>query len=56
MINAIATNVNEVSLLNTSGPNSYPIASFTHLLLAKSSHLDLRTNPDLDQTKTKALF
>ncbi|MGC2570394.1 MAG: hypothetical protein WA364_02700 [Candidatus Nitrosopolaris sp.] len=41
----------KVSLLNSLGANTYPIASFTYLLL----HKDLSTNPDLDQTKAKAL-
>jgi phosphate transport system permease protein/phosphate transport system substrate-binding protein len=41
----------KVSLLNSPGSNSYPIASFTYLLLYK----DLSTNPTLDQTKAKAL-
>jgi phosphate transport system substrate-binding protein len=41
----------KVSLLNAPGSNTYPIASFTYLLLPK----DLSTNPSLDQTKAKAL-
>ena len=41
----------KVSLLNSPGSNTYPIASFTYLLLPK----DLSTNPSLDQTKAKAL-
>ncbi|MGA9151179.1 MAG: phosphate ABC transporter substrate-binding protein PstS [Candidatus Nitrosopolaris sp.] len=41
----------KVSLLNAPGPQSYPIASFTYLLLFK----DLGTNPGIDQTKAKAL-
>lgn len=41
----------KVSLLNSPGANSYPIASFTYLLLYK----DLSTNPSVDQTKAKAL-
>jgi phosphate transport system permease protein/phosphate transport system substrate-binding protein len=41
----------KVSLLNSPGPNSYPIASFTYMLLPN----DLSTNPRLDQTKAKAL-
>jgi phosphate ABC transporter phosphate-binding protein len=41
----------KVSLLNSTGANSYPIASFTYLLLYK----DLSTNPSVDQTKGKAL-
>ena len=42
----------KVSLLNSTGANSYPIASFTYLLLPK----DMSTNPSLDQTKAKALI
>jgi len=41
----------KVSLLNSPGPTTYPIATFTYLLLPK----DLNTNPSLDQTKAKAL-
>jgi phosphate transport system substrate-binding protein len=41
----------KVSLLNSPGSNTYPIASFTYLLLPK----DLSTSPRLDQTKAKAL-
>src|SRR5262249_53172546 len=41
----------KVSLLNSTGANSYPIASFTYLLIPK----DLSTNPNVDQTKAKAL-
>jgi len=41
----------KVLLLNSPGPNSYPIASFTYLLLPK----DISTHPSLDQTKAKAL-
>jgi phosphate transport system substrate-binding protein len=41
----------KVSLLNSPGSNTYPIASFTYLLLPK----DMSTNPNLDQTKAKAL-
>ncbi len=41
----------KVCLLNSPGPSSYRIASFTYLLL----HKDLSTNPSLDQTKAKAL-
>jgi len=41
----------KVSLLNSPGSNTYPIATFTYLLLNK----DLSTNPRLDQTKAKAL-
>jgi phosphate transport system substrate-binding protein len=41
----------KVSLLNSPGSNTYPIATFTYLLLYK----DLSTNPRLDQTKAKAL-
>jgi phosphate transport system substrate-binding protein len=41
----------KVSLLNSPGSSTYPIATFTYLLLYK----DLSTNPSLDQTKAKAL-
>ncbi|MFZ0511118.1 MAG: phosphate ABC transporter substrate-binding protein PstS [Candidatus Nitrosopolaris sp.] len=41
----------KVQMLNSPGANTYPIATFTYLLLPK----DLSTNPDLDQTKAKAL-
>jgi phosphate transport system permease protein/phosphate transport system substrate-binding protein len=41
----------KVSLLNSPGSNTYPIASFTYLLLPK----DLSTYPSLDQRKAKAL-
>jgi phosphate transport system substrate-binding protein len=41
----------KVSLLNSPGSNTYPIASFTYLLIPK----DLSTNPSLDQTKAKVL-
>ncbi|HYV52309.1 MAG TPA: hypothetical protein VE971_03355 [Candidatus Eisenbacteria bacterium] len=41
----------KVSLLNSPGPTTYPIASFTYLLL----HKDLSINPNLDPTKAKAL-
>ena len=41
----------KVSLLNAPGPNSYPVASFTYLLLYK----DLSTNPSIDQAKAKAM-
>jgi phosphate transport system substrate-binding protein len=41
----------KVSMLNSPGPTTYPIATFTYLLLPK----DLSTNPNLDQTKAKAL-
>ena len=41
----------KVSLSNSPGPTTYPIASFTYLLL----HKDLSTNPSLDQAKAKAL-
>src|SRR5262249_8243994 len=41
----------KVSLLNSPGPTTYPIATFTYLLLPK----DLNTNPRLDETKAKAL-
>jgi ABC-type phosphate transport system substrate-binding protein len=41
----------KVSMLNSPGSATYPIASFTYLLLPK----DMSTNPTLDQTKAKAL-
>lgn len=41
----------DVSLVNAAGANSYPIASFSYLLLYK----EMSTNPKLDQAKTKAL-
>jgi len=41
----------KVSLLNSPGSNTYPIVSFTYLLIPK----DLSINPSLDQTKAKAL-
>jgi phosphate transport system substrate-binding protein len=41
----------KVHMLNSPGSNTYPIATFTYLLLPK----DLSTNPSLDQTKAKAL-
>ncbi len=40
-----------VQLLNSPGPKSYPIATFTYLLLYK----DMSTNPGLDPAKAKAL-
>ena len=40
-----------VSLVNAPGANSYPIASFSYLLLYK----ELSTDPNLDQAKAKAL-
>ena len=40
-----------VSLVNAPGADSYPIASFSYLLLNK----ELSTNPNLDQAKAKAL-
>ncbi|MGB7953671.1 MAG: phosphate ABC transporter substrate-binding protein PstS [Candidatus Nitrosopolaris sp.] len=54
--NAVATlpagdqSWSRVSLLNAPGPNSYPVASFTYLLL----HKELSTNPSIDQAKAKA--
>jgi phosphate ABC transporter phosphate-binding protein len=59
VINAVATKSlpagdkswSKVSLLNAPGSQSYPIGSFTYLLL----HKDLSTNPNLDQAKAKAL-
>ncbi len=41
----------KVHMLNSPGSNTYPIATFTYLLLPK----DLSTTPSLDQTKAKAL-
>ena len=41
----------DVSLVNAPGADSYPIASFSYLLLNK----ELSTNPNLDQDKAKAL-
>lgn len=41
----------KVQMLNSPGSNTYPVASFTYLLLPK----DMSTNPSLDQTKAKAL-
>jgi phosphate transport system permease protein/phosphate transport system substrate-binding protein len=40
-----------VSVVNTPGVNSYPVASFSYLLLFK----ELSTNPSIDETKAKAL-
>ena len=40
-----------MTLVNAPGNNSYPIASFSYLLLNK----ELSTNPNLDQAKAKAL-
>jgi phosphate transport system permease protein/phosphate transport system substrate-binding protein len=40
-----------VSLVNAPGADSYPIASFSYLLLYK----DLSTDPNLDQAKAKAV-
>jgi phosphate transport system permease protein/phosphate transport system substrate-binding protein len=40
-----------VSLVNAPGPDSYPIASFSYLLLYK----ELSTDPNLDQAKAKAV-
>jgi phosphate transport system substrate-binding protein len=40
-----------VSVVNAPGSNSYPVASFSYLLLFK----DLSTNPSIDQTKAKDL-
>lgn len=42
----------DVSLVNAAGPDSYPIASFSYLLL----HKEMSTNPNLDQAKSKALI
>jgi phosphate transport system permease protein/phosphate transport system substrate-binding protein len=41
----------KVEMLNSPGTNTYPIASFTYLLLYK----DLSANPAIDQTKAKSL-
>ena len=41
----------KVSLLKATGPKSYPIASFSYLLLFK----DMSAIPSMDQTKAKAL-
>jgi phosphate transport system permease protein/phosphate transport system substrate-binding protein len=41
----------DVTLVNAAGADSYPIASFSYLLLDK----ELSTNPNLDQAKAKAL-
>jgi phosphate transport system substrate-binding protein len=40
-----------VSAVNAPGSNSYPVASFSYLLLFK----DLSTNPSIDQSKAKVL-
>jgi len=40
-----------VTLVNAAGPNSYPLASLTYLLLYK----EMSTDPNLDQAKAKAL-
>jgi len=40
-----------VTLVNAAGPNSYPIASLSYLLLYK----EMSTDPNLDQAKAKAL-
>jgi phosphate transport system substrate-binding protein len=40
-----------VSLIDASGANSYPVVSFSYLLLYK----DLSTNPSIDQSKAKAI-
>jgi phosphate transport system substrate-binding protein len=39
-----------VEMLNSPGPNAYPIASFTYLL-----YKDVSNNPNVDQTKAKYL-
>ncbi|MDQ4073295.1 MAG: phosphate ABC transporter substrate-binding protein PstS [Thermoproteota archaeon] len=41
-----------VSLVNAPGTSSYPIASFTYLLL----HQDLGTNPNINEQKAKAII
>jgi phosphate transport system substrate-binding protein len=38
-------------MLKAPGPKSYPIASFTYLLLCK----EMSANPNIDQTKAKTL-
>ena len=40
-----------ISVVNAPGSNSYPVASFSYLLLFK----DLSTNPSIDQSKAKGL-
>jgi phosphate transport system substrate-binding protein len=40
-----------ISLVNAPGKDSYPIASFSYILLYK----DLSTNPSIDETKAKGL-
>ncbi|MDQ3083483.1 MAG: phosphate ABC transporter substrate-binding protein PstS [Thermoproteota archaeon] len=40
-----------VTLTDPSGPNSYPISSFSYLLLYK----ELSTNPSIDEVKAKAI-
>jgi len=39
-----------VEMLNSPGPNAYPMASFTYLL-----YKDRSNNPNVDQTKAKSL-
>jgi ABC-type phosphate transport system substrate-binding protein len=41
----------DISIVNAPGKGSYPISSFTYLLLYK----DLSTNPSIDETKAKDL-
>src|SRR5918994_1092622 len=41
----------DISLVNAPGKDSYPIASFSYLLLFK----ELSTNPSIDETKAKGL-
>jgi phosphate ABC transporter phosphate-binding protein len=41
----------DISIVNAPGADSYPIASFSYLLLYK----DLSTNPSIDETKAKDL-
>ena len=40
-----------VTITDPSGPDSYPISSFSYLLLYK----DLSTNPSIDEQKAKAI-
>lgn len=42
---------NNVTLVDSPGPDSYPVASFSYLLLYK----DLGTNPNIDQRKAQEL-
>ena len=42
---------NNVSLTNAAGPNSYPISSFSYIVLYK----ELSTNPSINQQKAKSI-